>query len=445
MRVNPSPIVYVGPTLEGTSISRWLPGAEVMPPVRRGDLYHHRLLGFDVFVILDGVFFEQLAIPPREIIDVIQDGAIVFGASSMGALRAAECSPLGMRGVGTIYRLFRRGSLTSDDEVAVAFSPRPPYRAATVPLVNVRYAVRRAIRRGLMPAVDGERVVAKASAHHFTERDWHSILDVDGSATQMKRLTAFLQSHDLKALDGVRALKRVRSWLAERPRSARRSALSNTLSSRRPREPAYARGGRKNRLEFPKLWRWLVATGRYRWYAQRLLATFPPRQPTLKRPVRRRVTGGDTEATDHVDAAAEYAPAMAVAISEVAKALAGGRSSRDALIALQSYNGAAGRAVRGEIVAAGDTAALVLQFIAGEKAARRAREDGWHPDAAHWYLARTEIAQNHGFRTWYDLQDAVGADTRWWTAIEEAAEDTALGKCVRERLFSRNQQAVRTR
>jgi len=68
-------------------------------------------------VIIDGVFHQEPAVPPREILDVLEDGAVIVGASSMGALRAAECWPAGMRGVGTIYRLYRRGALKSDDEV----------------------------------------------------------------------------------------------------------------------------------------------------------------------------------------------------------------------------------------------------------------------------------------------------------------------------------------
>ena len=45
-------------------------------------------------------------------------GTQVFGAASMGALRAAELAPFGMIGVGAIFAAYRDGRLTGDDEVA---------------------------------------------------------------------------------------------------------------------------------------------------------------------------------------------------------------------------------------------------------------------------------------------------------------------------------------
>ena len=67
------PIVYVGPSLDPDSIRQALPQAQAMPPIRRGDLYRDRMLGFHVFVIIDGVFFQDLPVPPREIVDVVRD------------------------------------------------------------------------------------------------------------------------------------------------------------------------------------------------------------------------------------------------------------------------------------------------------------------------------------------------------------------------------------
>ena len=109
-------------------MKRWAPQAQLLPPIARGDLYRSRSLGFNVFLILDGVFLERLAISPREIIDVVRDEATVFGAASMGAIRAASAGRWGCEGVGSIYRLYRRGVLASDDEVAVTFSTQRPYR-----------------------------------------------------------------------------------------------------------------------------------------------------------------------------------------------------------------------------------------------------------------------------------------------------------------------------
>jgi hypothetical protein len=123
--------------------------------------------GGSVFVIIDGVFHQEPAVPPREILDVLEDGALIVGASSMGALRAAECWPAGMRGVGTIYRLYRRGALGSDDEVILIYSSDGSgYQSRSVPLINVRYALSRAFRKGRidLPGVLGGDPVERRRA-----------------------------------------------------------------------------------------------------------------------------------------------------------------------------------------------------------------------------------------------------------------------------------------
>src|SRR5712691_12195122 len=97
---NAPPIVYVGPTLSASTVKALLPSSDIRPPIARGYLYRDREAGGAVFVILDGVFTQHLAISPREVVDVACDNALVIGASSMGALRAAECWPVGVQGVG---------------------------------------------------------------------------------------------------------------------------------------------------------------------------------------------------------------------------------------------------------------------------------------------------------------------------------------------------------
>src|SRR5688572_32760283 len=65
--------------------------------------------------------------PPRSTLfpytTLFRSGVRVFGAASMGALRAAELQPFGMIGVGQVFQAYRRGHLTDDDEVAVAHGP----------------------------------------------------------------------------------------------------------------------------------------------------------------------------------------------------------------------------------------------------------------------------------------------------------------------------------
>jgi hypothetical protein len=162
-------VVYAGPSINRAEVQQLLPGCTQLGPIRRGELYRDRMLGYSAFVIIDGVFFQDRAVSPRELLDVLQDGAWIAGAASMGALRAAECWPAGMVGVGAIFRLFRRGSLKSDDEVAVAFDPGGAEGATTVALVNVRYALRRALHARRLASDDARRILDAARATRYSD------------------------------------------------------------------------------------------------------------------------------------------------------------------------------------------------------------------------------------------------------------------------------------
>jgi hypothetical protein len=382
-----------------------------MPPVRRGDLYRDRLLGFDVFLILDGVFFETLAISPREVIDVIEDGAVVIGASSMGALRASECWPAGMRGIGTIYRLFRRGLLHSDDEVAISFQPHRPYSPTTIPLINVRYAAARAVRDGSIERAAGQRLVAAAADLHFTERSWPTILRSAGIHDE--RLARSLSAHDLKGMDARRALRRLGRWMARAPEP-------RTGPTGAPPRSFLAAPRREGPLEavlatpFPKesMWRWLVASGRYRRYAE--MGHLNPDAELASRSEwigRLEIADGDL--------------AAAVDRRHAALALADDLTRQDSQHA---------RAVWTEIALAGDAEALLLRFVTLESAVELARARGRKPTSRHRELARDAIARAHGFRGWDRLEATLGErKLRAW--IEPLAEDLALASCMKEEFF----------
>src|SRR5436309_15622699 len=102
------PVIFLGPSLAIKEAAAIL-DADYRPPVKRGDI--------DVLIsppppaigIIDGEFFQSLAISPKEVLRAIEAGIPVWGASSMGALRAAELYPFGMIGVGTVFELYLSG------------------------------------------------------------------------------------------------------------------------------------------------------------------------------------------------------------------------------------------------------------------------------------------------------------------------------------------------
>ena len=60
----------------------------------------------------------------------MSEGVYMFGAASMGALRAAECAACGMIGIGEIYEGFESNKLEDDSDVAQAHAGRNGVSAA---------------------------------------------------------------------------------------------------------------------------------------------------------------------------------------------------------------------------------------------------------------------------------------------------------------------------
>ncbi|HET6339951.1 MAG TPA: TfuA-like protein [Polyangiales bacterium] len=457
MRMIGAPLVYVGPTLSRDAVQHAYPGCIIRPPVRRGDLYRDRMLRGAVFVILDGVFFQDEAISPREILDVIADGALVVGASSMGALRAAECWPAGMRGVGSIYRLFQAGALSSDDEVAVAFSGE----ASSVALVNVRYAARQVVRaRQLIPG-EAIQLVHAAAEMFYEDRHWPLLLKAAGLADR-PQLQAALSNHDLKATDAKRALARVRRWLRadpallERPRSSTRAfspseahrerghdALACAVAANRERAagpdltraPTGADLTNDTRLQ---LARWLFASGRYLRYADVLIAACDAqRQCSPRAPRAGRRAAASSLASSRERGAQASNPTGGMLADERVALIQCAYESADAALAEHAvantaqtraaYVAVASRELRGrallrdfavnpsaylEIVwltlgLSDELDAELFRYHAQSTAAARALAASTRPSPLDRHAAELGIATTHGFASWTALIETL--------------------------------------
>ncbi|MGW0533326.1 TfuA-like protein [Streptomyces sp. NPDC003032] len=208
--------VYAGPSLDAAAVRSLLPDAVVHPPVRHGDLTALPAGPGDRVVVLDGQFFQSASVRHKEICEVIGDGAAVYGAASMGALRAAELGPYGMTGSGVVHRLYATGLIERDDEVALVHTePDAGSRALTVALVSVRVALRRLVRRRAVTDRDEARLLAAAEQLPFTARTWRGILQqVEGvslAAADAVRESAAGPAHtwDVKAQDARALLSRL--------------------------------------------------------------------------------------------------------------------------------------------------------------------------------------------------------------------------------------------
>lgn len=211
-------IVFLGPSLERDAAETILP-AEYRPPAKRGDLLHAVNDGAEIIGLIDGVFHQESAVAHREILTAIKEGLRVIGSSSMGALRAAEMDTLGMTGIGEIYRMYKRGELISDDEVALVFDPETGL-SLSEPLVNIRFTLREAEHQGILSAQEHAALLAAARAVFYPQRTYGRIVSEAGAAIDREtreRFLAWVKVHtvDQKREDAVAALEYIRELLRD--------------------------------------------------------------------------------------------------------------------------------------------------------------------------------------------------------------------------------------
>lgn len=135
VRSEPTLHVFAGPSLD----SDVPPGAILRPPASRGDLDALTIGAGDVVALIDGTLVYDHAPSPSEVWRLMERGARVHGAASLGALRAVELRNVGMSGHGWVYRSVLGGAVRADDELVASLDPRTG-EAMTLFVVNLRYA-----------------------------------------------------------------------------------------------------------------------------------------------------------------------------------------------------------------------------------------------------------------------------------------------------------------
>ena len=214
-------VVFVGPTLP----PRLRPAAETYwdwrPPVRQGELYRAALERPAAIGVIDGYFEIVPTVWHKEILWAMAEGIHVFGAASIGALRAAELDAFGMRGVGRVYEDFRDGVLRDDDEVAVLHGPAElDYPAVTEAMVDVRATLAAAVTRDILAPHAAAAMTAAAKALFYKDRTWETVLrgaEATGCfEADLRRFTEWLPQGrvDQKRRDAEALLAAIRCHLA---------------------------------------------------------------------------------------------------------------------------------------------------------------------------------------------------------------------------------------
>lgn len=164
-------VVFCGPTLSHARLREILPDADPRGPAAQGDVYDAALDGPEAIAIVDGYFASVPSVWHKEILWALDRGISVFGASSMGALRAAELADFGMVGIGRIFRDYRDGRLHDDDEVAVIHGPAElGYPALSEAMVNLRATLASLARLGLVTDKERDALIDCLKRRHFSRR-----------------------------------------------------------------------------------------------------------------------------------------------------------------------------------------------------------------------------------------------------------------------------------
>jgi hypothetical protein len=200
-----------------------LPDATFLPPARQGDVYRAvRDRRPRAIALIDGLFATAPAVWHREILWAMGEARVrIFGAASMGALRAAELDSFGMVGIGKVYESYRVGRYApfddpfeDDDEVAVRHGP---VETGCIPvsdaMVDVRETLAAAEQLGLIDRDIRDKLAAALKQLHFPER---SLTCLEQTAAALPGLKGAALSKWLRAGHSVSQKRRDAETLLRR-------------------------------------------------------------------------------------------------------------------------------------------------------------------------------------------------------------------------------------
>lgn len=195
-------IVYIGPTISKQEVLGIIPGAIIRPPAKQSDILS------DVendrpncIVLIDGCFHHNLSPWHKEILYALSKGVHVYGASSMGALRALELEAFGMVGIGEIFEDMKRELIAPDDWVAVAQSEDG--KALSMAHVDIAATLHKLHSLNIISETEMMAAIEESSLAHYSNRTPAIIPE--------RFRKAFIEHHvSAKKLDAIRCLELVK-------------------------------------------------------------------------------------------------------------------------------------------------------------------------------------------------------------------------------------------
>ena len=210
-------IVYAGLSIPFDEAKEILDSSENVEviykrPIQRGDLGQALKEHPDIIGIIDGVFHQNSAVGHKEILNAMKSDIQVFGASSMGALRASELDTLGMTGIGYVYEQYSSGEVDSDDDVAVMLDSET-LEALSEPLINMKYVFTSAVTEGIITDDEKDELLSIAKKTFYPKRNYAQTLAQSSldSETKGKLIDFIRTSPDIKKEDAKELLKHIKA------------------------------------------------------------------------------------------------------------------------------------------------------------------------------------------------------------------------------------------
>jgi len=210
------PVIFLGPSLSHEKARKIFAEADYRPPAKKGDFLRlaadpdAKMVGF-----VDGVFLQDYPPTPIEVYQLARkEGMLLAGAASLGALRAVELEKFGMIGIGKIFQLYKSGKIDADDEVAVTFAPEGDYRLQSEAMIDIRYNLFLAHKKGVMSRQAKRALVRVAKGLYFPHRNYSNIVEETRSkhpklAGEIDSFQEYISANrkSLKEIDAIRLVK----------------------------------------------------------------------------------------------------------------------------------------------------------------------------------------------------------------------------------------------
>jgi hypothetical protein len=242
-------VLFAGPSLHRDIVDGRLSAAPEIVcrgPAAQGDVAAAVLDGATAIGLVDGRYEDVAAPWHKEILFALSEGAAVYGGGSLGALRAAECAPFGMIGVGEVFDRYMNGELVDDSAVAQLHAPAElGYLPLTEALVNVEATIGRLSAQKLIDSALAGALRTAARGLFFKRLTYEAVVARAGAPAETLDLIADhyvdLKQADARALvAAMQAREDIRDprpdWRLARP-TAWRKQLERLVEARRTRTP----------------------------------------------------------------------------------------------------------------------------------------------------------------------------------------------------------------